>query len=131
ADSYWGTAKDKPLSTLTAAVANALYRKRAAISVADANNAFAFLRAVYRYWARQVGWRGADAFAAASEEWGDKESRGVVLSDAALAALHARTLRWQGSPFYPLLIRWLLLTGCRVGESLALTWDRVEDDVVV
>ncbi len=132
ARSYWGPLVDRPLRRLDADSLNSAFRTRASRSRSDALNAFHFLRAVYRYWRRQTGASTADAFAQVVDDWGGKgEARQKVLTDDALAALHLRTLRWQGSPLYPLLIRWLLLTGCRVGESLALRWSNVGTDVVM
>jgi integrase len=132
ANKYWGDARDAPLRTLSSAILTRLYAERAARSVSDANNAFGFLRAVWRYWARITKYRGDDPFADVVEDWGEKNTdAGNPMSDAALAALQPRLQQWRGSPLYPLLVYWLLLTGCRVGESLQLTWDLVEDDVVL
>jgi integrase len=136
--------RDKPVVSITEEDVRRRYREMMtkglrgrAGAPGQANQAFSVLRALLNYAARQH--RRADGtplilhnpVSALKDDWVQLKPRTSRVSDGRIGPVWAALQDWRSTAHNRDtassidLVIFLLLTGCRIGEASALTWDRV------
>lgn len=139
--------KDKPITAITESDVRKRYREMLTNGLrgkggapGQANQAFSVLRALINFAARQH--RQADGtpliiynpVSALKDDWVQLKPRTTRIPDGKVGAVWAALQGWRETAHNRDtassidLVIFLLLTGCRIGEASALTWDRVNLD---
>jgi integrase len=96
----------------------------------SADLALQYLRRTFNWYAIQTDTFASPIIKGMGSRYGTAENRRTrILSDDELRAFWKASDPASGNPFHG-LIRFLLLTGCRLGEAAGLTWDEIDDSGV-